>query len=181
AEASEWQGFSAPAGRRFAAGLDLYPQADSYLYPPFGAFCAIPFTWLAPAPARLAWYAVNVLALIALCWTAWQIAGGGALQGARASRSEQIIWWLGLACGVRYAPDGLAHQQTDVVIGALLMSGCWALFRSRPLVAATLLGIAAGVKCTPLLWCGYLLWRGCWLAALWLVAVALGVNLLPDL
>src|SRR5262245_4277643 len=70
AQDSEWEEVYVAAGQRLAAGDDLYPQGTSYLYPPFGAFCAMPFTWLAPAPARLAWYAVNMLALIVLCWTA---------------------------------------------------------------------------------------------------------------
>jgi hypothetical protein len=48
-------------------------------------------------------------------------------------------------------------------------------------VAATCLGLAAGIKCTPLLWAAYLLWKREWLAAGWLVVVAVGVNLLPNL
>jgi hypothetical protein len=55
------------------------------------------------------------------------------------------------------------------------------LRQERALLAATCFGLAAAVKCTPLLWAPYLIWRRRPVAAAWLVAVALGVNLLPDL
>src|SRR5262249_38815550 len=109
---------------------------------------------------------------------AWQIAMGDKTP---AGRKQHVIWFLGLLGGLRYVMDGLAHQQTDIVIGALLMGGCLAWTRERPWLAATPLGLAAGCKCTPLLFALYFLWRARWLAAGWLVTVALGVNLLPDL
>ncbi len=178
---SEWETVYLAGAHRLVGGGNLYNQSEGYLYPPFPAFCAVPFAYLNPAVGRCVWYAVNVLALWLLVVCAWKIAGGGDLQGPLARRTDQLAWWLGLACGFRYVLDGLAHQQIDVVLGALLMSGCWFITRSRPIAAATLLGLAAGMKCTPLLFCGYFLWRGYWRAALWLVGVAVGVNLLPNL
>lgn len=180
-EDAEWEMVYVSGARRLLAGEELYNGKDGYLYPPFAAWCAVPFTYLAPVPCRFAWYAVNMLAVIGLCWCAWRGSGGGALEGPSASAAEQIIFWLGLACGFRYVLDGLSHQQTDVVIGAGLMAGCLALMHGRALTGATLLGLAAGVKATPLLFVVYLLWRGHWRAAVWLIAVAGGVNLLPDL
>jgi hypothetical protein len=55
------------------------------------------------------------------------------------------------------------------------------LVRARSLAAATCFGLAAAVKCTALLWVPYLMWRRQPRAAAWLLCVALGVNLLPDL
>jgi hypothetical protein len=49
------------------------------------------------------------------------------------------------------------------------------------LSAATAFGVAAACKCTALLWTPYLLWRGRPIAALWVLVVAVAVNLLPDL
>src|SRR5438874_1333 len=79
---------------------------------------------------------------------------------------------LGLACALPYVLSVMDHQQTDLLIAALLIGGCLALQRARALSAATLFGLAAGMKCTPLLWAPYLAWRGRWKAAAWLVAVA---------
>jgi hypothetical protein len=176
---SEWEEVYVASARRLVAGENIYDGRDSYLYPPFAAWCALPFTWLGALPARLAWYGVNLAALACLCGCAWRLAGGGALP--RTWDREAWVWLFGLLCGFRYVLDGLAHQQTDVVIGGLLLAGCLALARGRALTAATALGLAAAVKCTALLWVPYLLWRGQWKAAVWLVAVAVGANLLPNL
>jgi hypothetical protein len=77
--------------------------------------------------------------------------------------------------------NGMDHQQTDFVIAGLLTAGSVALIASHGFVAATCFGLATGLKCTPLLWAPYLLWRGRWKEAAWMVAVAIGLNLLPDL
>src|SRR5262245_42184489 len=180
-EDAEWEMVYVSGAKRLLAGENLYNGQDGYLYPPFAAFCAVPFTYLPPTACRFAWYAVNTFAVIVLCMCAWRTSGGGALEGPTVSRVEHLIWWLGLACGFRYVLDGLSHQQTDVVIGAGLMAGCLALMRGRELTGATLLGLAAAVKATPLLFVFYLLWRGHWRGALCLVVVAAGANLLPDL
>lgn len=98
-----------------------------------------------------------------------------------ASIEAHIAYFLGLACALRFLLDCFAHQQTDVCSAALMMAGCQCLHRDRPYRAALALGVAAAMKCTPLLWVGYLVYRGHVRPALLLVAVALGLNLLPDL
>jgi hypothetical protein len=62
-----------------------------------------------------------------------------------------------------------------------LVGGCLLLQRGRTFWAATVFGLSAACKCTPLLWAPYLIWRGRLLTGLWVVIVAVGVNLLPDL
>jgi uncharacterized membrane protein len=54
-----------------------------------------------------------------------------------------------LACGGYYVFDSLGHQQTDLMIAALLFQGCLAVRDGRGLLGGVLLGIAAGCKCTP--------------------------------
>jgi hypothetical protein len=180
-EFSEWEDVYLRAASNFRSGASIYRFGEGYVYPPFMAMMAVPFTLLPPLMERLAWYLVSAASLVMLCWWAWRLTGGGPVQGRDATLREHLIWVLGLACGFRYALDCLAHQQTDLLIGALTMAGCMALSRGRFWPAATWFGLAAGAKCTPLLWCGYLVWRGQWKPALWLLGVALGVNLLPNL
>lgn len=179
---SEWDAVYVAAAERLQAGTTIYDPRDGYAYPPFMALLAVPFTHLPPLGSRALFYLVNVACLVVMCRCAWRVAGGGALEGtASASRGEHLVCVLGLAVAFRYALDALAHQQTDLVIGALVLGGCYALGRARDWSAATCFGLAAAMKCTPLLWCLYLLWRRRWLPAVWLVGVAVGVNLLPDL
>ena len=175
------------SARNLVEGRGLYlltvPPFRSYTYPPSMALLSIPFAYVPASLSRAAWYLVNVGCMIVVWQGAWRLSGGSQLQGNanRRERGEHLVACLGLACALPYLESGLSHQQTDLVISALLMCGCLSLTRSRFLWGATLFGLAAGMKCTPLLFAPYLAWRGRWRAAVWLVAVAVGVNLLPDL
>jgi hypothetical protein len=179
---SEWDDVYVRAANHLRAGEPMYQPTEGYVYPPFMAMLALPCTFLPPVVERLAFYLVSISCTVCLCRWAWQLAGGGPLPSFQPYHvQEHWIWALGLACGFRYVIDGISHQQTDLVIGALVMAGCLCLSHARSLRAATWFGLAAGAKCTPLLWCAYFLWRRQWRAAGWLVTVAVGVNLLPDL
>src|SRR5438094_7093866 len=178
---SEWQEVYIRAAGRLLHGGDIYRFEDGYSYPPFMAWLAIPFTALPATASRMVWFGVNVVGLIALWRMAWRITGGRHLEGIEAGNNkEHLVCLLGLACSVRYALNGIAHQQTDVVISVLLLLGCWRLSRNRNWSAASCFGLAAAMKCTALLWFPYLLWRRKWAAAAWLMIVAVGVNLLPN-
>jgi len=177
---SEWETVYVVAAHHLRQRVDIY--TDGNAYPPFAAFMALPASFLTPPLDRVSWLAVNLACFAALVRGAWRLAGGGRLQGIQAVPfGEHVAAVSGFLCGISYLQNSLAHQQTDVVIGAALVAGCLALQRSRSLAAATCFGIAAALKCTALLWIPYLLWRRRPLAAAWLLCVALGVNLLPNL
>jgi hypothetical protein len=179
---SEWDGVYVSAATRFLAGQDLYGGADGYVYPPFMAMLACPFTALPPIVSRAIFFAICGACLVWMLRSAWRIAGGRDFaHSASWTRSEHAVLFLGLGCGFCYALHCFAHQQTDVVIAALVLGGAVALQTDRPLRAAAMLGLAAGMKCTALLWLPYLLLRRKWSAAACLLAVAVSVNLLPDL
>ena len=97
------------------------------------------------------------------------------------ARREHVILAIGLLCGVYYVLDALTNQQTDLIVAALVILGCRALVDGRNWSAGLAFGLAAGIKCTPLLWLCYLLWRRRWGAALMVPVVAVGINLIPDL
>ena len=173
------------SARNLLAGRGLYqlqvPPFRSFTYPPFMAALALPFTLLPPIVARASWFLVTLASVLVVWRGTWRLTGGGRLEGAQAPRREHLVAVLGLACALPYIESGVAHQQTDGLIAALLIVGCLSLTRSRDALAAVCFGVAAGMKCTPLLWAPYLAWRGRWKAAVLLPIVAVGVNLLPDL
>ena len=178
---SEWEQVYVRAAAHLWKGEEMYRMQDAYLYPPFMALTALPFLALPPLPSRLLWFAVNAMCLIALLRWSWRLAGGKRLEGAESvSGSERLAALLGCLCGISYLENCLAHQQTDIVLAAILAAGCLLLVRGRTLPAATAFGVAAACKCTALLWAPYLLWRGRPLAAAWVLFVALGLNVLPN-
>ncbi len=169
-----------PAAKRLTQGDDVFQQG--FVYPPINAWILLPLANLPPLSARMLWLAVNGAALMVLVWGAWRLSGGVRLEGRPAAeRREHLIFGLGLLIAVYYLLDALTSQQSDLIIAALVMLGCQALVCRRDVRAGVLFGLAAGLKCTPLLWAGYLVWRRKWAAACVVVAVAIGVNLLPDL
>ncbi len=177
---SEWETVYLRAASQLWQGEDMYAPGESYLYPPFMAWLALPFAALSGTRGRLAWLFVNLSALVALlCWS-WRVAGGTRLDGTGTNGRERWAAVLGGLCGIYYIHNCLAHQQTDVLIDAALAGGCLMLVRGRSLLAATLFGLAAACKCTALLWVPYFVWRGRPSAAAWVLIVALGVNGLPD-
>jgi hypothetical protein len=176
---SDWQTVYLSAAHRLQSGEDLFQVG--YLYPPASAWLALPFTLLPHIPGKLVWYLVNVLALAVVLRGVWRLTGGGRVQGVLPiPPSERLIIILGLLGGVYFVFDALGNQQTDLILAALIIGGCVLLVNGRQLVAGLLIGVAAGMKCTPLLWAPYLAWRGRWLAATMVVVAAVGINLLPD-
>jgi len=163
-------------------GGDIYGAGHGYAYPPLAALLAVPFVPMPEFLARLVWYFINVGAIVALIRCAWGMAGGAPLGPIEATdRREWLAFGLGLVWIVPYLLNALSHEQTDIVIAALLTSGCYMTLRGRPMVGAVLIGLSATFKGPTLLFLGYLVFRRRWRAAALALAVAIGANLVPDL
>jgi hypothetical protein len=178
-QAQDWETVYVPAAARLSDGSDIY-QAE-YVYPPINAWLALPFVDLPRLPTRALWYAINMTALSILVLGSWKLSGGGYLEGsAGVPWREHGIFWLGLGCGISSCLDALTNQQTDLIVAALVIVGCLALVRERNLWAAVSFGVAAAIKCTPLLFAPYLAWKKQWMASALVFVVAVGANLIPD-
>jgi hypothetical protein len=177
---ADWDNVFVPAAVRLRAGEDVFQHG--FVFPPVNASLALPFSYLPRYASLLAWYAVSATALAVLLRGAWRLSGGGHYPGAPGvPRREHLILLAGLACGLAYAFDCLGNRHTDLLVAALVITGCLRLAAGRPLTAGVWFGVAAGLKCTPLLWAPYLAWRRRFAAAGVVVAVAVAVNVLPDL
>jgi hypothetical protein len=174
---NEWERVFVPSAARLWSGDDLYRADGAYMYPPFTAWATLPFLGLSHAAGRVVFVGLNLAGVAFVLYGAWRLAGGRQITDPVEARAAVV----GGSCGIFYIHNCLVHQQVDVFIAALLVGGCLALTRNRSMLAATGFGLAAAMKCTPLLWAPYLLWRRRPAAAAWLIAVALAVNLLPDL
>jgi hypothetical protein len=188
---SEWDQVFVRASRQLVNGENIYvsPPFDAsssptiifqvthpFTYPPFQALIALPMAWLPHFLSRLAWFGVQVVALSVLWKLSWRVAGGKEI----VSGTEIAILILGLMAGMRYVQGTFGHEQSDIVIDALLVAGCFAWQKARDFAAASAWGIAAAFKGPPLIMAGYLAWRGRWLAAAWMVVLAVALNLAPD-
>src|SRR5262245_36412019 len=59
----DWEQVYLAAAKNLRAGGDVLAGGTAYVYPPFGALCAVPFTHLPRGAGLAAWAAVNALAL----------------------------------------------------------------------------------------------------------------------
>ena len=167
-------------GDLYAPGINQFQLNHPFTYPPFHALLAIPFTILPHFLSRLGWFIVQILALTVLWKLSWIISGGRPLNRGRWTNTEAAIWILGLLAGIRYIQGAFGHQQSDILIDAFLVAGCYAWQYRRDFLAATAWAVAAAFKGPPLIMAVYLAWRGRWLAAAWMIVLAIGLNLVPD-
>lgn len=173
---SEWDDVYRAAGRRLLEGESLYPIGTSYAYPPLTALLVAPLANADDRPARVAWYGINVLFIGGLLVLGWRAARGSA-----AIVDEPAVFWIGMAVGFPFVLHSLAHQKIDAIVAAVTIGGCFLMARGKGIGAATAFGLAAAVKCTPLLFAPYLLVKGRPFAAAWVFVVAGTASLAPDL
>jgi hypothetical protein len=158
----------------------VFQITHPYTYPPFHSLLAVPFTPLPHVLSRIGFFLVQAVSLSVLWILSWKLSGGRPLDRQSWKTAEPIICLLGLIAGMRYIQGTFGHQQSDILIDALLVAGCYAWKNRRDFLAATAWAFAAAFKGPPLLMAPYLAWRGRWLPALWTVILAVGLNLIPD-
>lgn len=186
-ERSDWYRCFFRAAERMQAGETIHIVEDRpYAYPPIMALMTVPLAKLGISGGIVAWYLVNVVALVVLWRTSWRLLDSPplhALGTARDPAANRRWWGVAIVGGLlmsRFFFSALETRQFDLVIAAILSTGCLALRDGREARGALWLGLAAGMKCTPLLFAPYLAWRGRWQAAAVLVVAAVSVNLLPE-
>lgn len=179
-EQGEWRRCFLRAAHRLEARQILHwpDEVNCYAYPPAMAMLAVPLAKLPFRWSVAGWYLVNVAAMMAVIVCAWRLIGGPPLRSLK--RPWDLVFWLGLLLASRFLIAPLENQQFDVVIAACLLAGCLALARGHDLWAACWLGAGAAMKCTPLLFAPYLVWRGKVRAAAVMLLVAVAINCLPD-
>jgi hypothetical protein len=171
----DWDNVYLPAARHLLVGELIFQ--DGFVYPPINAMLALPAVYLPPMTGIIAWYVLSAAGLLWLVRAAWRLSQTGPDGD---PRRDRLVAWLGLLCGLPFAFDCLANRQSDLLVAGLMMSGCLALSSGRSFISAVWFGLAAGLKCTPLLWAPYLALRRRFAAAAVVVAVAVGINTVPD-
>jgi hypothetical protein len=179
-EEGEWRRCYVRAAERMHARQIIHrpDEMSAYAYPPAMALLTMPLAQLPVHWSLATWYGVNVVAMVSAVICAWRLVGGPSLMVLRGSWSH--VFWLALFLASRYMLAPLENQQFDLAIAACLFAGCLALWRGHETIAGLWLGAATAMKCTPLLFAPYLLWRGKVRAAALLVLVAVLLNALPD-
>lgn len=159
------------------AGRQAIPYVGTRLWamvtnPPTAMLYFMPYAALPLAAARLAFLAVNHLALLAAAALTWRLV--------RPTLPPAV--WLGLLLGVVALLDPFLLTfrlgQIDLIIGLALAAAAYRLRNGDDAWAGACIGIAAALKIAPGLLALYLLWRGRWRALAGLAATAIVVGAL---
>lgn len=179
-EKTEWAWVYRRAALRMQAGEPVNViEPVAYAYPPAMAMLTVPLSNCSPRLGAAGWLVVNSAALAALMLACWRLCGGP--RPFTPITGQWMLVFVGaMLLNLRFTIAPLQHQQFDLLIAALVVGGCWALGTGRTAAAGISLGAATAMKCTPLLFFPWLLWRREWKAAALLLTFAVGLNLLPD-
>jgi len=177
---SEWTTVFVKAANLLLKGESIF-WYDGYVYPPFPALLAIPFTILPPLLSRSIFYLISLACLFLIVRLSWDLSGGCSTSTTNNTpKSEHTIFLLACAAAIRFSFNALSHLQTDLLIYALIALGCLAAVYRRFTWSAIAWGLATAFKGPPLIMIVYLIWRKRFLDAILMLAVAVCVNLLPN-
>jgi len=164
-------------GQALLQGQPLEAVAPGFTYPPFFAFCMIPFTWLPVGLRTPLWYAVMVGSIIAC----FRVCERLCVTGEWTPRELGWLRGLTLLLSLKVTLAVFENQAYDSVVFLLILVGLRELLKAHPLNSAMGLGASTALKATPLLFFPYLLLRGrLKMLVLGLVFFA-GFSFLPDL
>ena len=144
----EWTTVFVEAARRLLKADNVF--WDGYVYPPFSALAAVPFTWLSHKASQLAFYLISLACLCLMTRLAWDLSGARTDRSSSTSaKAEHATFLLACAIAIKFAFNALSHLQTDLVVDALLMLGLLALTQLRFIVAGVCWGLSAAFKGPP--------------------------------
>lgn len=136
-------------------GAALYSYAaangDPFTYPPFAVLALWPIGWVPEQTLRVVWTLLTCVAVLALAWCV--------VRAVAQRRRAAALWATGLALLVS-APlqSNLRFGQVSVFVILLAFADVSGLVPRR--WRGVLVGVAAAIKLTPLLFIGYLLVTG---------------------
>jgi alpha-1,2-mannosyltransferase len=158
-------------GRRFAAGLPIYRGGLNAVYLPLWALLHAGLTIMPPRVAALVVFPVAPLALALIVFLLATLAAGALPLSRRGG-----FWAVALAVFLTspFISRDLPLCGQNLALVALTWSGLYLWIRRRQWPGAMLLGLAIALKCTPLIFLGYLLLKRQWrMAGLTLLFVTL--------
>ncbi|MEO5720196.1 MAG: glycosyltransferase family 87 protein [Chthoniobacterales bacterium] len=165
-------------GRRFLAGEFLYSGGLHLPYPPFWAMAHAPAAFLSLPMAKALLFPIGVAALFVLLRTLRVLAGS-----AFPLPAPRFFW---VAAGAlflagRYVIRDLAELGVNTALVALTWLAIHLWRERRAWLAGTTLGFAIALKCTPVIFAGYFLWKRQWRMFATSSATALLFTLAPIL
>ncbi|MFQ5972528.1 MAG: glycosyltransferase family 87 protein [Alphaproteobacteria bacterium] len=146
-------------GRRILAGDWIYEGGLNFVYPPFWALAHAPLTVVGPHLAQVAGYPLAPLSIAVLLWVLHRLS----LDHVPLDRAR-LFWATSLA--VVLASPFLLRDLTEIGVNTMLVALSWLAIllwcQKRDVLAGVSLGLAAALKCTPVLFIAYFALKRQW-------------------
>jgi hypothetical protein len=130
------------AAARALEAEPLYRADDGHYqfkYLPAFALAMAPFAWMAPETAKAVWYALSVALLVVFV--------ASSIRGLPERRlSTAMLVWLTVLLMAKFYAHELNLGQTNILLGAVLVSGLLAAERGQAALAGALVGLGVFVK-----------------------------------
>jgi alpha-1,2-mannosyltransferase len=139
-------------GRRMLFGEFIYDGGLDFVYPPFWALAHAPLALIDVHVAQIMAYALAPLALAGLLWTLHQLT-----QELLPLDSNRLLWstTVALALGFHFFTRDLPEIGINTALVTLSWLAIYLWTKNRVGAAGISLGLAAALKCTPLLFVAY--------------------------
>jgi alpha-1,2-mannosyltransferase len=158
-------------GRRMAAGEFIYERGLDVPYLPLWALVHAPLTVLPVHVAQLVLFPLSLAAAALLLWVLDRLT-----RRSFPLDRERRFWVAALALllSIRFLLRDMSECGVNLALVALSWWGIYLWTRGRDWAGGISLGLAAALKCTPLAFLGYFLWKRHWkIAAATATAAAL--------
>lgn len=165
-------------GRRLVHGIFLYTNGMHLPYPPSWAMLFAPFSFFPPRVAMPLFYVAGFASLVILLRILHRLT-----RDHFSETVDQNFWLTAATLFIlsRFVLRDLADGGENLLINALTWGGLFFFIRRKPVPGGALLGLAIALKCTPLLFTGYLMLKRQWAAMIFSIAFAALFFLSPAL
>ena len=159
---------------RFIHGLKIHVyEQNVFTYPTFASFLLLPLYPLGYSAGKIIFFILNVVLLIsAIAVCQRRIVGNSSV------KTAALV--VALFFSFRSILDVFNNQQTDIIIFALVSFGI-ALFARFPVIGASVMALAAGLKANPLFMILLPVFKRRWSAVAVFLVLTVGFVLVPDL
>ena len=146
-------------GRRFVHGEFLYNGGLDIPYPPFFAIAYAPLSFLPLRVAKPILFLFGFGALFVVFWILHRLT-----DRALVIRTGDRLWVIAgtLLCSARFVLRDFDDGGQNLILVGLTWMAIYLWSRNRDLLAATSLGLAVALKCTPALFIVYFAWKRQW-------------------
>lgn len=157
-------------------GRFIYPNGLNRVYPPFWALAHVPFTIVSDHAAMLILYPFGVAAMVVLVVILRKLADRH-----WPLRGDPLVWSTILA--LLLASPFLDRDLTELGVNTVLVLLCWwgiyLWTKGKDALGGVSIGLATALKCTPVMFIGYFLWKRQWRIACVAAVACAGFSILP--